>query len=418
MNETGNFKVNIDERELAGEYRGESRPRERAAESYAIGDTGYYSTDPNDKEERKNHRKRNRLKARKNKRVFRIVWICMVLLAAFTLSSYLIGGANDFFAVGRNEGTTEVELPEKVDAAELARLLYARGAIAKPEFFELYSKVTVDDWDYFQKGKYEIGTNLDYEDILNRLQGGNESRELVTVTFPEGSNALEIGNLLEESEVCTQAEFLKALGDLDLSGYDMIAALGDVSRRYFPPEGYLFPDTYDFWKGEELESVVGKLLYNFQNRMSDTMEKQVEQSGFTLDQIVVLASMIQAEAADSSDMFRVSAVLHNRLDYGWEYDIYALQCDSTIFYPYRTEDDIPETGALPYGRYNTYEIDGLPAGAICNPGLEAINAALNPSTEEGADSWLYFCHDADGNAYYASNEEDHLHNRRLAGLDD
>lgn len=411
----GGFKVHIDERDLmTGSF---TPPREQ----YAYQQQPYREQALTEKErraEKKAHKKRNKIKARKNKRIFSLVWLCMVLLVAFTLASYLVTGANDLFAVGRNEGTTEVTIPQKLDAAELSDILYQRGAISKPEFFELYAKLTVDDWSFFQQGVYQIGTNLDYEDLINTLQGGNETREVVSVTFPEGSNALEIAALMEENEVCTAEEFLTALNQVDFTNYPAIAALGDVSARYYAPEGYLFPDTYDFYKGEELESVIGKLINNFQEKMSSaTMAALIEQSGMSLDQIITLASIIQCEAADDSDMYKVSAVLHNRLSFGAENDIFRLECDSTSYYPYKHAKDVPESGALSYGRYDTYQIDGLPAGPICNPGMDAINAALKPSTEGDAPNYLYFCHDADGKAYYATNSYDHEYNKELAGIE-
>ncbi len=421
-NPAGSFKLDIDERELAaGSF---DQPRYDQGYSGSHGEpsssrTAYYSSDKDRKAEKKAHKKRNKLKARKNKRVFALVWLCMVLLLAFTLASYLISGANDFFAVDRNDGTTEVQIPENVDADRLAELLYQRGAIKKPEFFALYSKITVDDWKYFEPRKYTIKTNLDYEDILNQLQGGNDTLEEVTVTFPEGSNALEISRLLEENEVCSAEDFLAALNEGDFSNYNVISDLGDAAGKYYKLEGYLFPDTYDFYKGEELESVIGKMVNNFQEKMSsDTTAALVSQSGMTLDQVVTLASIIQAEAANDKDMYNVSAVLHNRLSFGADYGIYQLQCDSTMYYPYKNADAVPQAGALPYGNYNTYNIDGMPAGAICNPGMDAIQAALKPSREGDASYYLYFCHAADGTAYYATTESGHLDNLVAAGLAD
>ncbi len=416
----GGFKVNIDEKDLAtGTFdpSGYTESRSSYGEP-APSKTAYYASDKERKAEQKAHKKRDKLKARKNKRVFSLVWLCMVLLLSFTLASYLIGGSNDFFAVGRNEGSTEITIPEKLDADSLAELLYQRGAISKPEFFSLYCKVTVDEeeWEWFEPGVYRVGTNLDYEDLINTLQGGNETKEEVRVTFPEGSNMLEIAQILEENEVCTQDEFLTAVNTVDFSNYDVISKLGDASGRYYRLEGYLFPDTYDFYKGEELESVIGKMLNNFQSKLSDTTMSLVEQSGMTLDQIITIASIIQGEAANASDMYNVSAVLHNRLDFGADYGIYRLQCDSTSTYPYKNPQAIPEAGALSYGNYDTYQIDGLPAGAICNPGMEAIMAALKPSKEGDAPDYLYFCHAADGTAYYATNEDDHWYNLELAGL--
>lgn len=417
--ETGGegFKLNIDERDLATGSFDVSVPRENRNAPYGEPSSTHktYATEQERKAEKKAHKKRNKLKARKNKRVFSFVWLCMVLLLAFTLASYLIGGSNDFFAVGRAEGTVEVEIPENVTPEELGKVLYESGAIKKPDFFTLYCKVTAD-MQYFEPGSYQVSTNMDYEGLINTLQGGNEVQEVVTVTFPEGCTALQTAQLLEENEVCKAQDFLDALNTGDFTNYDIVAQQGDISGKYYRLEGYLFPDTYDFYKDENLESVIGKMLNNFQTKMSDSTLALVRQSGMSLDQVVTMASIVQAEAANQSDMYDVSAVLHNRLSFGAEYGIYRLECDSTSYYPYKNAEEVPQAGAMPYGNYNTYQVEGLPAGAICNPGMDAIMAALKPSDEGDAPSYLYFCHSEDGTAYYATNEWDHEYNKELAGI--
>ena len=133
----------------------------------------------------------------------------------------------------------------------------------------------------------------------------------------------------------------------------------------------------------------------------------------TLDEVLTLASIIQMEAANTDDMYMVSSVLHNRLENGSQYDIYTLDCDSTTYYPYRTKDDVPEAERDTFtSTYNTYTVRGLPAGPICNPGMDAIDAALNPQDT----NYYYFCHDADGNAYYAVTAAEHQQNLVEAGL--
>lgn len=410
---TGNFKLNIDERDLAtGSMDLPERRSQPPRPEYSANKA--YLTEKERRAEKKAHKKRDKLKARKNRRVFSLVWLCMVLLVSFTLASYLIKGSNDFFAANRAEGTTEVTIPENVTTKQLTQILYEAGAIGEPEFFNLYCSITAD-MEYFQPGTYKIETNMDYQDLISTLQGGNETKEVVTVTFPEGTTALETAALLEENGVCSSDDFLAAINSDDFDDYDMIGEITNASEKYYKLEGYLFPDTYDFYKGEEVDSVVGKFLYNFQNRVSD-LETEIANSGMTEDQIVILASIIQREAANTNDMADVSSVLHNRLDFGAEYGIYRLECDSTTYYPYKRAEDVPATGALPYGDYNTYEVQGLPAGAICNPGLDAIKAALEPNREGDAANYLYFCHAADGTAYYATNAEDHEYNKQLAGL--
>lgn len=417
---TGSFKVSIDQQELAAGSVDMGRRRGQAQGAYAEPPASMraHLSEEERKKEKKAHKKRNRIKARKNKRIFSFMWLCMVLLVSFTLASYLIGGSNDFFAVGRPEGTTQVDIPENVTLEQLSEILSSSGAIGKPEFFTLYCTVKKEEMEFFQPGSYTVETNLDYEDLINTLQGGNEDLgEEITVTIPEGRNALEIAQLMEENGVCKAQEFLDALNTLDFSNYTVIAGMGGGEGRYFKIEGYLFPDTYNFYQGENLESVIGKLINNFQSKISDQIYAMAEQRGMSLDQVVTMASIIQAEAADVGDMFNVSAVLHNRMDFGSQYDIYRLECDSTMFYPYRNAQAVPQAGALPYGDYDTYKVDGLPKGPICNPGAEAILAAVRPNGDE-AGSYLYFCHAEDGTAYYASDSWQHQENLVAAGLVD
>lgn len=414
---TGGFKVSIDERDL---MTGSLDMKHRAQ-------PGQYSEPPSARNaamtpkelraEKRAHKKRNRVKARKNKRVFSIVWLCMVLLLSFTFASYLIGGSNDFFGANRRPGKVDVTIPEgKLTEEVLADVVFQAGLIEKPEFFWLYCKVRADMEDYAPGIRYQIDTDLDYEALLNQLMGGNDDLEVVQVVFPEGSTALQMANLLEENEVCTAEAFLNELNNGDYSKYEEVSTL-DGTGRYYKLEGYLFPDTYDFYKGEELDSVVGKLLNNFHQKVDSKLREKIDESGMTLDEVVILASIIQAEAANTTDMFDVSAVLHNRMNFGADYGIMNLECDSTSFYPYKNAKEMEELGnTLSHGNYDTYTFSGLPAGAICNPGLDAINAALRPNSTGDAASYLYFCHSDEGVAYYATNAEDHEYNKQLAGL--
>ncbi len=418
---SGNFQVNIDKRDLMTGPVEQPRAR-RQPDQY---EEPYLSkkaqlTDKELRAEKRAHRKRNRVKARKNKRIFKIVWLCMVLLVSFTIASYLIGGSNDFLGAGRPEGKADVTIPEgKLTEDGLADILHKAGIISKPEFFSLYCKIKKNIDSFGPGTRLQVNTNMDYEAIITALKGGNEDREIVKIAFPEGSTALQIANLLEENEVCKAQEFLTELNSGDYSRYDEIAALGaDTGNRYYKLEGYLFPDTYDFYKGEDLEDVIGKFLWNFHNKLSGRLQEKVDASGMTLDQVVILASIIQAEGANTTDMFNVSAVLHNRLNFGADYGIFNLECDSTSFYPYKNAQEMEALGGgLSHGAYDTYQVSGLPAGAICNPGLDALNAALKPNDSGDAASYLYFCHSAEGVAYYATNADDHEYNKTLAGLD-
>ncbi|MBQ1806753.1 MAG: endolytic transglycosylase MltG, partial [Ruminococcus sp.] len=164
-------------------------------------------------------------------------------------------------------------------------------------------------------------------------------------------------------------------------------------------------------------SICYKFLNNFERRLYTkqafegyeklySVHKMLEKTGttYTLDQILNVASIVQAEAADKEDMYYVASIVYNRLANGDELGVAYLGLDSTKYYPYRSAEALPESAGKNYkSRYDTYSLKGLPPGPICNPGNDAIKAALQPASTE----YLFFCHDKDGQAYYASTIEEH-----------
>lgn len=236
----------------------------------------------------------------------------------------------------------------------------------------------------------------------------------VKLTFPEGYTLLEIAEKLQKNKVCSVADFMKAAQSEELS--EKFGFLGDMKnkdKRAFLLEGYIFPDTYEFYKGESAESAISRFLKNAQSKLTDEMKEKAKKLGYSMDEIITLASIIQSEAGDVKEMGKVSSVLHNRIespDYG------KLQCDVTINYVNENILDSPyidgdKTRFSEY--YNTYKVSGLPVGAICNPGADAINAALNPEKTD----YFYFVTDKDWNYYYASTYEEHLKNCKKCGIE-
>lgn len=406
---SGNFKLNLRERDLGGDPQ-----RSTQADRYASRQMQY--TEKERRRQEREHRKRNRIKAGKNKRLFTLVWLVMVLLVSFTMASFLIAGSNDFFGINRVDSITDVVIPENVDSKQLAMLLKEHGVINNELFFELYCKLTAENkLQAMEPGTYSIETDRDYENIITILRAGDTDREVVTITFPEGISALEAATLLEENGVCSQKEALDAMNEALYGQYSVVSDLRNESLRYYKLEGYLYPDTYDFYKEDGPAAVYKKMLGNCVSKL-DIVQDTIMQSGMTLDEVMTLASIIQREAADVNDMYRVSAVLNNRLKEDPDSPLSKLECDSTFFYPYHRQSDLPPENQSFVSTYNTYDVVGLPIGPICNPGIDAIKAALRPALD--AADYFYFCHAADGTAYYARTFEEHEANLVLAGLTD
>ena len=366
------------------------------------------------KKEKKEAKVREKIKGRKNRGLFRCVWFAMVILTSVALARYLSVGVDDMLAISRSSGTATVELKKGDSIQTVAKTLEKSGVINNSFFFTLYCNVTGAD-SGFGEGSFAIDTNMDYEAIVNFLQSNSNQAEVVTITFPEGINLLEIAEKLEENGVCTAQEVIEAANSSNYNNYNFVNDIKNADERYYKLEGYLFPDTYDFYKGEDPKVALGKMINNCQNRFSKEMRETVEKSSYTIDQILTLASIVQAEATDEKDMRMIAGILMNRLDSGSSQDIYRLQCDSTTYYPYRKQADVPEAERETFkSRYDTYTIEGLPPGPICSPGLDAIKAVLEPSPE--SEGVYYFCHDEDGKAYYASSWSQHQSNLAEAGL--
>ncbi|WP_411678450.1 endolytic transglycosylase MltG [Caproicibacter sp.] len=358
------------------------------------------------------HRLRNREKGRKNKRFFRFVWFMMVLFVSLLLARYLVVGVNDMLAVGRDSLNVTVDIPQKATGKQVAQILYQDGVIRDKNFFLIYAKLTKAP-KQFGGGSFQVSTNMDYEALINSIQSNANRVDTVKLTFREGMNAPEVAELLQSNGVCSakDAETVFNSGSQNKS-YDMLQQITNASDRYYQLEGYLFPDTYEFYKNEDPEQAVAKLVSNCNRKLTKQIRQKAEDSGMTLDQMLTLASMIQAEAADKDDMYQVSSVFHNRLS-SKKPELMHLDSDPTTYYPYRKLSLVPENIRDTYkSRYDTYTVEGLPPGPICNPGMDAIDAALNPAST----SYYYFCHDAKGKAYYAKTAGGHQANLKKAGL--
>lgn len=230
----------------------------------------------------------------------------------------------------------------------------------------------------------------------------------VTVTIPEGYTVLKIAAALEAADVCTATEFVEAVRNGDYSEYTFLNDVTTVNEdgtpngRCFRLEGYLFPDTYEFYRNSSGEAAVCRFLDNFQRKLT-SLQPMLEASGLTLDEAVTLASVIQREAKATGDMYRVSRVLHNRLE---SPDYPRLQCDVSTAYLRELEGagETPDKAA-----YDTYVCRGLPVGAIANPGAVALAAAVSPSTEDICAGCYFFVIDAtDDTVYYSKTYAEHL----------
>ena len=222
----------------------------------------------------------------------------------------------------------------------------------------------------------------------------------VSITFREGLTAEECGKLLEENSVCTQADFLDAVNS-PASYYSFLEGITNPQERPFILEGYIFPDTYEFYYNMNAQDVLNKFLDNFEAKIKTEYYNRAKQLGYTIDEILRIASIIQEEAVDS-EMKTVSSVLHNRLNSSYG----KLECDVTIFYLHNHVKPYVEDISIYSDLYNAYKFSGLPAGPISNVGINAIEAALYPADTD----YYFFLTDSEMNFHYAVTWKEHSKN--------
>lgn len=236
----------------------------------------------------------------------------------------------------------------------------------------------------------------------------------VRVTFPEGLTLVQIAEKLEESEVCNASRFIALTNDMtyiQTLPYSFINEIENRQERAFILEGYIFPDTYEFYRGESEEKALSRFLDNTERKLTAEYRQRAAELGYSLDEIITLASIVQEESYTNDSVKNVSSVLHNRLR---SPSFPRLQCDVTIHYvnDYITDSKFLSASDGYAEKYNTYKCEGLPVGAICNPGLASIEAALYPAETD----YYYFVTDSDWNYYYASTYAEHKKNCNAVGL--
>ncbi len=341
---------------------------------------------------------------KKNGCLYKMIYFIVICIVAVIISQTLIAGINDMLGVNKGEKKCTIIVPENASIDDVSALLKEAGLIQEEWFYKLYSDMTHAKYRF---GTYQLDTSMDYQ-ALNTYMATNLKRtDIVKVTFPEGYSVEQIAKRLEENKVCSADAFIAAVKTTTIKN-DYVNEIDNADERYYRLEGYLFPDTYQFYLSEDPETVVKKFIdEGFRVRITAEIIEKGKELDMSVDDILTLASIIQKEASKPDDMKMISGCFHNRLkskDNQW------LGSDVTYWYPYPNREAVPAAlleGEFKEGsRYNTYKLKGLPPGPICNPGLDAIRAAINPANTD----YQYFVNDANGKFYYARTKSKHDEN--------
>lgn len=308
--------------------------------------------------------------------IFSLIFLIAIL---FTTAIY--------FPLEENSTTQKiVNIPSGTNAREIVDVLEKNEIIRKNNYtFRILIKLLKLE-DQLKYGEYNLNPSMNMLRILDKLVKG----EVIAykITIPEGYTSAQIAELLDKKEIVEKESFLKLVNN------------GEKSW-----EGYLFPDTYEVPKQYGAENMVKIMLSNFnqiaiENKFADKAEK----IGFSMEEIIILASIIEKESKFTEERRQVSSVFHNRLKKNMK-----LQSCATIQYILEEpKEELDESDLKIDSLYNTYLYTGLPPGPICNPGLDSIIAALEPEEED----YLYFVLGENGRHIFSKTYQEHLKNKK------
>ncbi len=334
------------------------------------------------------------------------IFFIVVIVVSMLLSVYAVLCLNDVLAITKTNSTVTVSFDEDIDnISDAVDLLSDNGLITCKNFCKLFAKYRESQVGApYVAGVYYLYGKMGLEGMLQTLQGDTATAETVTLTFPEGYTTSEIVKKLVDNEVCDEASLLSVIQTVDFT-YSLVSDIEAQESVPYRLEGYLFPDTYDFYIGESASSVIKKFLSNGDAKITEEYRNRAEELGYSMNDIIIIASIIQCEAGSTEQMATISSVIHNRLQDQVNFPL--LGVDSTADYITNKVSPYLSSGSAHTADYYMTYYDtsssgsqvGLPPSPICNPGIDAIEAALYPEDTD----YYYFFHDTDGELYTASS---------------
>ena len=345
---------------------------------------------------------------KKAKKKLRLGWLWYIL--GVIMSSALLAGVgwlmvNDVCALNKEPLTATIRVERDDTVSDVTQKLKDAGLIESKLLFRVFGMI-FDAEEIISPGTYELDTDMDFRCLIHSMVTSESivPPNVVLVTIPEGYNVMETIQTLAANGVCSEEELIEVAKNHVFTEYDFVdnTNLGDITRL----EGYLAPDTYEFFEDEAPESALGRLLENFSYWMNVEVRDAIVKSGYTLDEIVTMASLIEKEAiGDDEERKNIASVLYNRIE-NPSFETYGLlQLDSTIYYILRSQGlpDEEFSTSIESG-YNTYLYPGLPVGAICNPSRSALMAAVYPNDTD----YYYFAYGIDDVSHFFYDYNEHL----------
>ena len=369
---------------------------------YKRGDTASWDTEQVRRSQSEQRTPAHRPRKRKKRRFNILVYLLFVLVTSAILAGVGWLLINDLCAFNKEDITATIEVTADDTVSTIADKLEDAGLIQYKWFFKLFASVA-DAKDKIGTGTYELNTDMDYRALIVGMHNssGNLNSDTVRITIPEGYTVSQIIHLMAEKGVNTEENLLEAAKTASFSYEYINNNSEDISRL----EGYLFPDTYDFYLNEKPANAINRLIKNFDSKLDDDLLAQAEARGYALKKIITIASLIEKET-DGTDQAKIASVIYNRLegsgDKGGTYGL--LQIDAALLYALPAhEGPITDADKLTDSKHNLYKYAGLPPTPIANPGLAAIEAALEPDTTD----YYYYALGKDGKHHFSKTLQEH-----------
>ncbi|MGL5973345.1 MAG: endolytic transglycosylase MltG [Oscillospiraceae bacterium] len=325
--------------------------------------------------------------------------IFVIVLFFVGLGIYVYSEINGFF---RNGTDIEISVEEGSSISKISDELKKESLIGNSLMFKVYLKLSKDN-EIFKKGDFILQSGS-YKDVISALTSlPNNNKYKLTII--EGENLIQISKKVASNAISTEEEFLNAINKK--YGFKFEEFIETDILKLFENEGYAFPDTYFYNKNTTAEDIAKLMLSNFDKRFKDDYYERLEELDISFEELITLSSIIQHEASRPEDMKMVASVFYNRLKKGS--NLPKLQSDVTVFYARDIVKKITGDDKK-VKAYSTYLSDGIPVGPICNPGLDAIEAALYATDND----YLYFLTDLNAKFYYAKTLEEHIKNNKEA----
>ena len=366
------------------------------------------------KQIKKEKKMKNRKPAKKGGVGSTYLFFIIVIAVSVVVSIYAIFCMNDILAITKTKSNVTVSYSQEIETSnEAIDMLHKKGLIRCKNFCKFFVKLrdsvitTSRLGGPYEPGMYYLNGKMGLEGMLITLKGNTVSSETVTLTFPEGYTVPEIINTLSDNDVCDKAALISVIQSTDFS-YSLVTDLKANDNVPYRLEGFMFPDTYEFYINESASSVVRKFLENGENKFTEEYKTRASEMNYSIYEIMTVASIVEKEAANDDQKRTIAAIIYNRLEDKANFP--TLGCLSTSDYITNkvapnlssTSSHTAEYYLSYYNTNNTSTVVGLPAGPICNPGTESIYAALYPESTNDK----FFFHDTKGNMYTAATYQE------------